>query len=143
MRSISRSQLRKTVNRNRNRNKRKPQRNKKTKNVRGGGFINMQEIPDGIDYRYEGQINTNKQPHGKGTMFFKNSEGKDVQYVGEWKFGKMDGVGTQKYKDNKGRDIQYVGEWESDIRHGMGNIQFYNKDNRLTTVEGVWVSSAI
>jgi hypothetical protein len=163
MRSFSRSQLRKTVNRNRN--KRKTRRNKRTKNVRGGGLINMQEIPDGRQYSYEGQINREREPHGKGkmestdsngqdvqyegewesgkkhgmgTQKYKDSKGHDVQYVGQWKSGKMDGKGKMTYKDKQGRDIIYVGEWESGKMHGMGKIQFYNKDNRLTTTDGRW-----
>lgn len=114
MRSFYRSQLRKTVNRNRN--KRKTRRNKRTKNARGGGLVNGQYIPD-RNYIYEGQINREREPHGKGKM---------------------------TYKDKQGRDIICEGEWQSGKMHGLGKMQFYSdRHNTIVTTEGFWENDTV
>ena len=113
MRSFTRTRLRKTVNINKN--KRKIRRNKRTKNARGGSVINMQYIDDGKDQTYVGQINVDKLPHGKGTMEYKDSKGRPVQYEGQWKLGKMHGLGKmQFYSDQHNNRVTIEGFWEND-----------------------------
>ena len=113
MRSFTRTRLRKTVNINKN--ERKIRRNKRTKKARGGSVINMQYIDDGKDQTYVGQINVAKLPHGKGTMEYKDSKGRPVQYEGQWKLGKMHGLGKmQFYSDQHNNRVTIEGFWEND-----------------------------
>jgi len=86
---------------------------------------------------YEGLVNSNKQPHGIGAMYYTNGD----RYTGEWRSGEKDGYGTYEYDngdryegqyDSVGRKYgqgtyyykggnKYIGEWRvPDYRHGQG-----------------------
>jgi hypothetical protein len=132
------SQFRKTANRNRNRNKRKTWRNKRTKNARGGGFVNGKNMHDRKNYEYYGEVNYMNQPHGTGLRKFIDTKGFPGQYYGEMQYGKKHGTGRMIYKDEQYRDVICEGEWEYDKMNGVGKQQFYNDENRLTTLEGIW-----
>lgn len=45
---------------------------------------------------------------GKGTAYFPNSN--QIQYEGEWKKNKYDGIGTLY---NQSGEIEYEGKWEN------------------------------
>lgn len=113
MRSFTRTQLCKTTHRNKKKTRRR--RNKRTKNARGGSHINMLFIKDGKDDIYTGQTNDANLPHGKGTMVYKDSKGRPVIYVGEWKLGKMHGLGKKKFVSEQYKNLATIeGFWEND-----------------------------
>ncbi|CAF1558077.1 unnamed protein product [Adineta steineri] len=69
-------------------------------------------LVDTIHYKngdkYVGEINTQREPHGKGTMSWKNGR----RYEGQWKNGKKDGQGVE-YGANGA--VNTIGEWKDDV----------------------------
>lgn len=70
--------------------------------------------PDGT---YEGRINDDGVPHGKGKMVFQDGS----IYEGDWANGQMDGNGVCKYSDGRG---EYHGNWKGGHPHGKGTCLF-------------------
>ncbi|MCH1436922.1 MAG: hypothetical protein L7U70_02400 [Flavobacteriales bacterium] len=68
---------------------------------------------------YEGEVNQNEEPHGQGTMFYKNGD----KYVGAWEDGNRHGQGKMT---NKNSVVIYEGAWANDFRHGQGKATFKN-----------------
>ncbi|CAF1361668.1 unnamed protein product [Rotaria sordida] len=69
-------------------------------------------LVDTIHYKngdkYVGETNAQREPHGKGTMYWKNGR----RYEGYWKNGKKDGQGVE-YGANGAVNI--IGEWKDDV----------------------------
>ncbi|CAF1140763.1 unnamed protein product [Adineta ricciae] len=59
--------------------------------------------------KYVGEINAQREPHGKGMMCWKNGR----RYEGQWKNGKKDGQGIE-YGANGA--INLTGEWKDDVK---------------------------
>jgi hypothetical protein len=57
--------------------------------------------------KYVGEINEREEPHGKGTMCWKNGR----RYEGHWKNGKKNGLGVE-YGANGA--LNFNGEWRDD-----------------------------
>ena len=105
------------------------------------GNVTWHDLTNG--QRYEGEI-VNRQPHGKGVMFYpngdrydgawlggkKNGKGKLVRashlesYEGDFVNGKMHGYGI--YDDSTGG--QYTGDFKSGEKHGKGRLYWANGD---------------
>ena len=71
--------------------------------------------------RYEGGVNSERQPHGKGHMDY-NIDGYYARYDGQWKNGKRCGKGHYYQFSRGGRSCSYdyKGEWLDDKEHGQG-----------------------
>ena len=80
--------------------------------------------PDTIRYRngsrYIGGI-VNDQLHGKGVLL---SPYDDTLYVGEFEFGKKEGLGRYYFKNGN----KYRGEWQDNHMHGKGKMTFLSGD---------------
>ena len=58
--------------------------------------------------KYVGEINEKEEPHGRGTMCWKNGR----RYEGQWKNGKKHGQGVE-YGANGA--VDFSGEWTDDV----------------------------
>ena len=76
--------------------------------------------------QYEGEVNAQGQPHGKGYLNSPSStgSGRRDRYEGEFKNGKKDGFGYMSYELN-GANAEYEGEWKDDKRCGKGKYNYY------------------
>lgn len=74
---------------------------------------------------YEGESNTNMQPHGVGTYFYKNG---DV-YSGSWQNGIRHGTGTITYTTGE----TYTGNYQESLASGLGEYKFLNGDKYTGT----------
>ena len=70
---------------------------------------------------YEGEVNSERQPHGKGHMDY-NLNGYYGEYDGQWQNGKRSGKGHYHQFSKGGRRYvyDYKGEWLDDKEHGQG-----------------------
>ena len=99
------------------------------------------EFKDGS--RYDGEVNAQGQPHGKGYMDSPSDTGcgRRDRYEGEFKNGKKDGFGHMSYELN-GYTAEYEGEWKDDKRCGQGIYQCYSMGGGAShdyTYEGEWL----
>lgn len=71
--------------------------------------------------RYEGEVNAEGQPHGRGHMEY-NLNGYYAEYKGHWQNGKRCGKGHYHQFSKGGRTYiyDYKGEWLDDKEHGQG-----------------------
>ena len=67
---------------------------------------------------YEGQLNEQGKPHGKGTWFYPYGT-----YKGGWKNGKKHGKGTSKRSDGS---MAYKGGWKNNLQDGDGTFKYRN-----------------
>eukprot|EP00986_Skeletonema_menzelii_P012298 scaffold6723_cov73-Skeletonema_menzelii.AAC.1 len=74
---------------------------------------------------YEGGLDDNEKPHGRGKWMCSNGT-----YEGEWKNGLRNGVGTFKWTSGS----SYEGEWKDNKKHGRGTYKW--SDGR--SYEGEW-----
>lgn len=98
-----------------------------------------------IDFKngdhYEGEVNAQGQPHGKGYMSYKLN-GYIGEYEGEWRNGKRCGKGKYKQYSMGGgarHGYTYEGEWLDDKEHGQGKA--INDDERglhLSTITTIY-----
>ena len=100
---------------------------------------------------YEGELDDNGEPHGRGKMMhldgtyegefqhgliisnkgtYKWSDGSS--YKGEWKNNEMHGKGIQKWSDGS---VQYDGEWKDNLWHGKGT---YKWPDGTVEYDGEW-----
>jgi hypothetical protein len=79
---------------------------------------------------YEGDMNADNQPNGRGVMRYDNGH----VYQGEWVNGKPHGHGTMTY--SKGT---YRGNWQDGMRDGVGT--FVQGDGNVT--KGHWTQNTI
>ncbi len=63
---------------------------------------------------YEGEYNSSKQFHGKGTYTFPNGD----KYEGNFAYGKRSGQGTYYFHSG----AVYTGEWSGGKKHGKGKM---------------------
>ena len=63
---------------------------------------------------FKGSVENGFVREGKGRAYAKG--GKMVEYLGDWKNGKRNGVGTEY----KGMKAFYIGEWKDGMRNGKG-----------------------
>lgn len=66
-----------------------------------------------MEYKYEGEVDENGLPHGKGVL----SDDWGEVYDGEFVHGKREGMGREY--DEYGK-VCYHGEWKNDVREGNG-----------------------
>lgn len=94
-----------------------------------------------IDFKngdhYEGSVNSQGQPHGKGYMSYKLN-GYVGEYEGEWRDGKRCGKGKyERYTMGGGarHSYTYEGEWANDMENGFGtSIEDDERGLHLTTI---------
>ena len=79
---------------------------------------------------YEGLLDSQGEPHGRGTVSWENGG----KYEGEWVDGKANGLGVMNY----GNGDRYEGHWKDGSRFGHGTHQF--KDGGV--YEGEWRNAA-
>lgn len=72
-----------------------------------GNIIKLRFSEKGI---YEGEINDNFIPDGKGILYYENGD----EYYGEFTNGKREGKGKYYYSDYS----IYIGDWENDMKDG-------------------------
>ena len=88
-------------------------------------------VKSSADGYYEGERNSEGQPHGFGTMHYpKNDSNERDNYIGEWKNGKKHGKGEFIWSDG----YTYKGEWKDDVKDGYG--KYFWPDG--STYEGEW-----
>ena len=80
--------------------------------------------------KYDGELNSNYDPHGEGTLFDKNN---NALYIGNFKDGNRDGKVTYYYKNS---DI-YTGYWKKGKRSGNGTYAYKNSE-KLKYYTGWW-----
>lgn len=85
---------------------------KKNKVYRGG---ETRIYPNGDVY--EGDVNAENNPHGKGTMNYNNGI---RRYEGEWENGQRSGQGTYTYTNGS----TYVGNWVNGRKNGQGTMRW-------------------
>ena len=73
---------------------------------------------------YEGNVNDNGLPNGKGIIYDKNN---NISYDGDFVNGKKEGKGKLYSKSEK---YYYIGEFKNDKRHGKGT-EYYFKNNNI------------
>ena len=71
---------------------------------------------------YEGNVNDNGLPNGKGIIYNKNN---NISYEGDFVNGKKEGKGKLYSKSEK---FYYIGEFKNDKRHGKGT-EYYKNNN--------------
>ena len=71
---------------------------------------------------YEGNVNDNGLPNGKGIIYDKNN---NISYDGDFVNGKKEGKGKLYSKNKK---FYYIGEFKNDKRHGKGT-EYYKNNN--------------
>ena len=71
---------------------------------------------------YEGNVNDNGLPNGKGIIYDKNN---NISYDGDFVNGKKEGKGKLYSKSEK---FYYIGEFKNDKRHGKGT-EYYKNNN--------------
>jgi hypothetical protein len=76
------------------------------------------------NYTYEGNI-IDDDAHGKGIFYYANGD----KFVGECKFGKLDGFGTYYYKSG----AKYVGFFSFGKIHGVGTFE-----DDINIYKGTW-----
>ena len=93
----------------------------------------MTELDSNGKRVYEGEFNGNVENgfvrEGKGREYAKG--GKTVEYLGDWKNGKRNGVGTEL----KGIKTVYIGEWKDGMKDGKGKEM---DENGNVVYEGEW-----
>ncbi|MGD8366108.1 MAG: hypothetical protein PVG78_00585 [Desulfobacterales bacterium] len=72
------------------------------------------------NFRYEGQVNSDGEKHGQGTLTFASGD----TYSGQWRSGRMNGEGTYSFSDGD----QYVGQWRDNKMNGRGTYIYANGD---------------
>ncbi len=72
-----------------------------------GNIIKLRFSEKGI---YEGEINDNCIPDGKGILYYENGD----EYYGEFTNGKREGKGKYYYSDYS----IYIGDWDNDMKDG-------------------------
>ena len=72
---------------------------------------------------YEGNVNDNGLPNGKGIIYDKNN---NISYEGDFVNGKKEGKGKLYSKNEK---FYYIGEFKNDKRHGKGTEYYKNNNN--------------
>ena len=80
---------------------------------------------------FKGSVENGFVREGKGREYAKG--GKMVEYLGDWKNGKRNGVGTEY----KGMKAFYIGEWKDGMRNGKGKEMDENGSGRVVFV-GEW-----
>merc|ERR1712176_1400698 len=65
---------------------------------------------------YEGLLDSQGEPHGRGTVTWENGG----QYCGEWVDGKANGHGVMQYQNGD----RYEGGWKDGCRFGQGTHHF-------------------
>ena len=61
---------------------------------------------------YEGERDTEGEPHGKGTMKYATGD----RYEGEWKHGEEDGWGTWKSAGGDAYEGEFTARWTARAR---------------------------
>ena len=102
---------------------------------------NAIELADGSIY--DGPLNEQGQPHGKGYLKSPSPTGcgRHDYYEGEFKNGKKDGFGYMDYELN-GYVAEYEGEWKDDKRCGKGTYKRYSMGGGASHTykyEGEWL----
>eukprot|EP00055_Hartaetosiga_balthica_P003139 m.6652 g.6652 ORF g.6652 m.6652 type:complete len:137 (-) comp2628_c0_seq1:1887-2297(-) len=69
-------------------------------------------MPFASCFRYEGQLDAERRPHGEGKIFV----GEAVVYYGEFVHGSMTGVGFRRYQSG----ATYNGEFKDGLCEGKG-----------------------
>ena len=92
---------------------------------------------------YDGELNEQGQPHGKGYLDSPSATGcgRRDRYEGEFKNGKKDGFGYMSYELN-GANAEYEGEWRDDKRCGKGKYCYYTMGGGAShdyKYEGEWL----
>lgn len=67
---------------------------------------------------YEGEIDEEGRPHGKGTKYYLDG----MRYEGQWKHGQKDGFGIRYCEDGT---KNYEGTWKNDQIYGCGVLMDY------------------
>ena len=103
---------------------------------------NAIELADGSIY--DGPLNAQGQPHGKGYLKSPSptGSGRHDYYEGEFKNGKKDGKGYMDYELN-GYVAEYEGEWKDDKRCGKGTYKRYSMGGGASHTykyEGEWLN---
>ena len=109
--------------------------------TRKGNKSNVIDSQDGS--HYEGEVNAEGLPHGKGYMDSPSDtgSGRRDRYEGEFKNGKKDGFGYMSYELN-GANAEYEGEWRDDKRCGKGKYNYYTMGGGAShgyCYEGEWL----
>ena len=71
---------------------------------------------------YEGNVNDNDLPNGKGIIYDKNN---NISYEGDFVNGKKEGKGKLFHKS---KNFYYIGEFKNDKRHGKGTLYYKNNN---------------
>ena len=71
---------------------------------------------------YEGNVNDNDLPNGKGIIYDKNN---NISYEGDFVNGKKEGKGKFFHKS---KNFYYIGEFKNDKRHGKGTLYYKNNN---------------
>ena len=83
---------------------------------------------------YDGPIDDEGQPHGKGQFRFKDDDAFDRKfYEGEWLHGQMSGQGQMSFVSG---DI-YEGVFNNGVPHGPGRFTYASGDVSSCFYEGV------
>lgn len=98
-----------------------------------------------IDYangnHYEGRVNEEGLPHGKGKLIIPTGCCRKDEYVGEFRNGKRNGKGRISYQLN-GYTAEYEGEWRDNMRCGHGRYQKWSTGGGAShnyQYEGEWL----
>lgn len=81
------------------------------------------------EIKYEGELNDNGKPHGRGKWIYS-----DGTYEGYWQNGVKHGIGTYKWADGR----LYEGNFKADKRHGTGTYKWSDG----STYVGEWIDDA-
>ncbi|MBS0615082.1 MAG: hypothetical protein JSR58_00840 [Verrucomicrobia bacterium] len=85
---------------------------------------------------YEGQVNSQGKPHGKGTLTYSPSNQEErIKYVGEFQDGALTGTGAVYWKDGDIGEGQFV----NGKQHGPGTRQSVDG----TYCQGIFIDNAM
>ena len=82
---------------------------------------------------YTGSVENGFMREGTGKEYAKG--GKTVEYFGDWKHGKRNGIGTEY----RGLRVLYIGEWKDGMKDGKG----YERDENGVVRSVCWVDGDI
>ena len=78
-----------------------------------GNFFKVERVDGSV---YEGPLDKDKEPHGKGV---EKRNGGEYEYHGDWVHGAKQGDGMER-DSLKGEE--YVGDFHANLRHGKGKL---------------------
>lgn len=94
---------------------------------------------------YEGEVDEQNLPHGKGVMKYKKQSYQDWQeyqvsykeYKGEWEHGAKSGKGKMEYYQNGRGTMEYDGLWMNDLPNGKGKLTNHTSSTNMKYL-GEW-----